>query len=1055
MAGRTISQRIALEGGDEVRRQFQELGKQGADAFAQLEKAGRDIRFEKIGQSAKELGEGLKQVGSAGAQAGKQVQDAFSQTGATLNNAGEDASGFGARFATVAAGAVAGAAAIGLAFSAAISKMVEAGSTAASKLQDSADKLGVSATRLQELRNQIEVAGASVGVFESSLSRLGSAAASAGTQTAQAAEKLTGWVIRTVDGQKAAGSLAAAVESLGRGITRSSYEIDGATIKVTRFGQESKKLVDAAQGVAGVLQQLGINLQKFSTANADERLTMLREAFAKLPDDASKASAAAKLFGDNWREMLKVVSLTPDEIATANKALEDTGRKLTQSEIDNLTAYKSAKGELDASLEATRNKIAAIFAPGKTRTAEWLTELIDQNRKWLLDLAETKRLQIETFFNDTFGGGRAALTFVLEKLGSLARDFGQVLTSLVAPAIKLIAEGFSFAAEKINGLLGTNVSGQFLAIAVALGTATGAFGLFRAAIGAVVGVFGLVVTAIAGLRSALVAGGLGAAAFWAELRVGGLSALNAIRSALPALRAALAAAFRGDFATAFTILRQQAAAAFAAIRKAASDASTPIGQIFQSLQTGFRVLMATLSGAAAVLNAVFGTNLTAASLAFYTALLQISGVLGTIIPVIGGLALVLSRLGIGFVAVAAAGVIVYRLFGQLSQAWGKLTAGFSNLLSGDFAKGWEQLKAAASDFWNTLSSQSALTWAILAAGAAVAIGKIIALFAGIGPALAGLVGAVGAIGASLVTALSAGAGALAALVSWPALLVAAVAAAAVAIYVYWDEIKAAFIAAWEAMVAFASGAWDSIVQAASAAWEAIKSSASSLWTSISEAATNAWQAVVSGFQSAWEGLVGALRGMWDGFIGYVTSAMQGLSSLVSSIVSTIMSAISSIASAIASAASAAASLIPSGEGSGGPTYDFGGGFRSGGYISGPGTGTSDSILARLSNGEFVMRAAAVRKYGLALLQAINSGAFRLPKFAMGGPVDFGIPQMSFAPSFAMGDASGGSRVPVNIHLPGGQVVRVEARESALAELSRESAQQQRASLGRAPRWVGG
>jgi hypothetical protein len=37
--------------------------------------------------------------------------------------------------------------------------------------------------------------------------------------------------------------------------------------------------------------------------------------------------------------------------------------------------------------------------------------------------------------------------------------------------------------------------------------------------------------------------------------------------------------------------------------------------------------------------------------------------------------------------------------------------------------------------------------------------------------------------------------------------------------------------------------------------------------------------------------------------------------------------------------------------------------KAGGHISGPGTGTSDSIPARLSDGEFVMTAQAVRGAG--------------------------------------------------------------------------------------------
>lgn len=53
----------------------------------------------------------------------------------------------------------------------------------------------------------------------------------------------------------------------------------------------------------------------------------------------------------------------------------------------------------------------------------------------------------------------------------------------------------------------------------------------------------------------------------------------------------------------------------------------------------------------------------------------------------------------------------------------------------------------------------------------------------------------------------------------------------------------------------------------------------------------------------------------------------------------------------------------------------------GGYIRGPGTGRSDSIPARLSNGEFVVNAAATAKHR-PVLEAINSD--RIPKFANGG-----------------------------------------------------------------------
>lgn len=61
------------------------------------------------------------------------------------------------------------------------------------------------------------------------------------------------------------------------------------------------------------------------------------------------------------------------------------------------------------------------------------------------------------------------------------------------------------------------------------------------------------------------------------------------------------------------------------------------------------------------------------------------------------------------------------------------------------------------------------------------------------------------------------------------------------------------------------------------------------------------------------------------------------------------------------------------------------GHATGGYIRGPGTGTSDSILARLSNGEFVMRAAAVQAYGPDFMAKLNG--LQIPKFAEGGLIE--------------------------------------------------------------------
>jgi len=73
---------------------------------------------------------------------------------------------------------------------------------------------------------------------------------------------------------------------------------------------------------------------------------------------------------------------------------------------------------------------------------------------------------------------------------------------------------------------------------------------------------------------------------------------------------------------------------------------------------------------------------------------------------------------------------------------------------------------------------------------------------------------------------------------------------------------------------------------------------------------------------------------------------------------------------------------------------YGGAFASGGaiggrYVRGPGTGTSDDVVIRASNGEFVSTEKAVRRFGVRFFEGLNRGVLdveALPRFAAGGAV---------------------------------------------------------------------
>ena len=143
--------------------------------------------------------------------------------------------------------------------------------------------------------------------------------------------------------------------------------------------------------------------------------------------------------------------------------------------------------------------------------------------------------------------------------------------------------------------------------------------------------------------------------------------------------------------------------------------------------------------------------------------------------------------------------------------------------------------------------------------------------------------------------------------------------------------------------------------------------------------------------------------------------------------------------------------LPGGAPIGGPGGGIGGAAR-GGLLGGRGTGTSDSNLAWVSRGEYVVPARAVRQSGvLGFLEALRRSGGNLSRaldgmgrFALGGMVPRAIP------AFATGGLAGGSS-NVTIQFPGlPDIGGLRASSSAVGELRKAAAMAQVRSGGRKP-----
>jgi hypothetical protein len=118
----------------------------------------------------------------------------------------------------------------------------------------------------------------------------------------------------------------------------------------------------------------------------------------------------------------------------------------------------------------------------------------------------------------------------------------------------------------------------------------------------------------------------------------------------------------------------------------------------------------------------------------------------------------------------------------------------------------------------------------------------------------------------------------------------------------------------------------------------------SLWESFANAATNAMDKIASKLMEQ------AANGLWDILSNVGMSALTGSMGTIG----------------VNGVGIPSTPFIP---GITGPML-----LASGGLVTGPGSATSDSIPARLSNGEFVLNASATRRIGVGRLNAANSGA---------------------------------------------------------------------------------
>jgi hypothetical protein len=919
MAGRqTLVQRIALDGGKEIKTELESLGKAGEEAFKKLEQASKAsvVGGSALGARLKDLQANFQRLGEAGARFGREFSNLSSAAG---------------RFGTAAGAAVRQTALLAAGIKAAAAVAVGFGAALVNSATKTVDAAGKAA----------QAAGLTVESF--------SALQFAASQSGSSAEEFS-----------------------------------------VAMGRLNKAIADAFAGdgkASELFQRLGVSIKDVqgNLLPTEEILKRVADAFARLPDGAQKSALAIELLGRSGARLIPFLNNGRKGLEDLMKQAERTGVVFTQAQFRIAERFQDSLSALRASINATRAQLGLLFAPTLTRAAEYLAEVVNNNRKAIIAWGESIRQYVLERLADVINliNGNPEfvkarwmvdLTVALIKFGNTAQSAYKNIIEPTFKAITAVLRGF---AGVVNSLFGTDLNAGQIAFAIFVAKITGALGLIAPAVA-------LAVAAWKTLGATwLVVKGTGWL-LWELLKLIGPAAITAFGSLGSAAIAGLTSLV-------------------AAFGKAGAAARTAFIGAFAAAQM-FATLFAGTAAGAAVAKTFAALGLIARA-AFLN-------------PLVAGVT-------IG----AFLGKLAYDSKDEIKRAFG---------LSGEDA-GVEfnrKLQEAANRGQIVLANESLADFRARANAAAAEVKRIVDQMDAVdrGPLI---------LANESMEEFRARANAAAAEVKG---IVDEMDAANRSVS---ERIGEAWNAVWAAVRKYGSDALAEIradmqreAEFYKARIESLRQLGATVWAGLASAADVAWQAVAQRFSTGWANVVAGMRSTWASFADYLSSSFDRVLGFIDSIISRIQSAIAAIRSALSSASSV----------EGGDTMaGFAPALARGGMIRGPGTGTSDSILARLSNGEYVMRAAAVRKFGPSFFAALNS--LRLPAFNTGGLVDaFSMPQPSFAPAFNVPQPAALRPLSVNI---GGQTFEMMAPEDTAQSLMRFAASKQVRSNGRKPGWHGG
>jgi hypothetical protein len=248
------------------------------------------------------------------------------------------------------------------------------------------------------------------------------------------------------------GLAASDVSALAFASEQAGSNVDAA---ITSFAKYARNVNEAAAGnknLAFTFRQAGIDI-KAASQDGTNSLQQLFVAISKIPPGAQQIDAAVKLAGKSGADLIPVIQQADGDFLKFKQHAEELGVVISDKSAAASDNFRDSLGELQGALIGVRNAAGAELLPALTELAQSVTQFITENRSAIADLgtviAVTFKIALGVFY--AFGGTIAFLTNLLYALFTVIYGVIEAIVDLAKAAISAGTAVAQFIAGDVTG----------------------------------------------------------------------------------------------------------------------------------------------------------------------------------------------------------------------------------------------------------------------------------------------------------------------------------------------------------------------------------------------------------------------------------------------------------------------------------------------------------------------------------------------------------------------------------------------------------------------------